>query len=273
MKKFSPAPSPNYTQSPNVFFDEWLLEIDSLSELKIVNIIIRYTFGWHCNAVLLSLADYQRFTGLTEPSVIDGIKRAIKRGIVHRVQIGKQTYAYMLNVEGQTPKEFLEASKVSLEVHLLKVFSPASKEFLEVPLKDFKRFENSPYIDKESLKKKEKEKEQQQSAQVELITFELTAERRVWIELHTPEIVHLAEHEIKRLIDWCNDPDYPERARSIRKAGKITETRFHNWMLNAKKFFLEHSKKPQPTKKQPTTNQERNRALLEEFKRKEGIIN
>lgn len=185
-KRTTQAPSPNYTQSPNVFFDEWLPEITSLSELKVVQVVIRYTFGWHVQEVLVSLSDIERLTNMTQPSAIEGIKRALEDGYIVRVKRG-QSYGYRLNVaeeendllEGKlmalrfkrssdgelSPERILldvSTSKESIGVtskESLDLCSPTSKESigvspidsLEAPLKDFKR----PYKDKESLKKEE----------------------------------------------------------------------------------------------------------------------
>src|SRR5215218_9088329 len=94
----APAPNPNYTQSPNVFYDEWLREIKSLSELKVVEIVIRYTFGWHVSEVLLSLTIIQELASLTAPSAVDGVRKAIDHGYIVQVERGN-SFGYRLNVE------------------------------------------------------------------------------------------------------------------------------------------------------------------------------
>jgi hypothetical protein len=98
MKKLA---APNYTQSPNVFYDEWLPKIDNLSELKVVDITIRETFGWHRDKVKLSLADYEKLTGLVRNSVIDGLQRAMEDGYLGREKEGNG-FLYFLNVEADT---------------------------------------------------------------------------------------------------------------------------------------------------------------------------
>jgi hypothetical protein len=151
MSKSKRATAPTYTQSPNVFYDEWLAEINLLSELKIVETIIRHTFGWHQDRVKLSLSDFQKLTGMSQPSVIEGIRKAIEHGYIERTKDG-QSWDYQIALEeDETSKEFLEvplknfkrsnnpASKVSLEA--------LPQTSLEVPLKMFKRD-----IDKEKEK-------------------------------------------------------------------------------------------------------------------------
>lgn len=39
--------SPNYTQTPNDFFDDLMKGIDDLSELKVTLVALRQTFGYH----------------------------------------------------------------------------------------------------------------------------------------------------------------------------------------------------------------------------------
>ncbi len=185
-RKLAPALPPNYTQSPNVFYDEWLPEIDSLSEIKVVELVIRYTFGWHVQEVLLSLSDIRKLTRMSEPSVIEAVKRALDHEYICRVQRGA-SYGYRLNVtledqetldgklmalrfkrqsdgeikpekillDNAAPKDSLEATpKESLGVTPpapKEVLGVTPKESLGVPLKDFKE----PYKDKESLNKSE----------------------------------------------------------------------------------------------------------------------
>jgi predicted transcriptional regulator len=97
MSKRGFAP-PNHTQAPNEFYDRILPEIDTLAELKVTDIIIRQTFGWHMRERELSLGKLEELTGLTRTSVSDGLKRAMKRGTVSRRKVGN-SYAYKLVVE------------------------------------------------------------------------------------------------------------------------------------------------------------------------------
>jgi hypothetical protein len=92
-------PAPNHTQNPNKFFDDWLPEITHLSELKVVLAVIRATFGWHEPSAKLSLSDFEERTGLTRPSVIEGIQLAMSDGYIGREKDG-QSYLYFCEVEG-----------------------------------------------------------------------------------------------------------------------------------------------------------------------------
>lgn len=92
------APVPSHTQAPNVFYDEWIKEINSLAELKVVEVVIRNTFGWHVERVKMSLADIKTATGLSKSSTQDGVRRAIKDGYVARVSNGR-SFAYEIPVD------------------------------------------------------------------------------------------------------------------------------------------------------------------------------
>src|SRR5688500_12333915 len=101
------APPPNYTQSPNVYFDSWLKEINSLAELKVVNVIIRHTFGWHKENATLGTSELVGLTGLSRMSVCDGVRRALEHGYIVRKTDGPRGLAtFRLAVE-MTGKESL----------------------------------------------------------------------------------------------------------------------------------------------------------------------
>ena len=91
---------PNYTQTPNEFFDELLPEIDSMAELKVTLAIIRQTFGWHKVEDKLSLTQLVELTGMHKETVSIGIQAALKRGYVGRRKAGRG-YLYGLRVKGR----------------------------------------------------------------------------------------------------------------------------------------------------------------------------
>lgn len=96
---------PSHTQSPNVFYDEWIKEINSLAELKVVEVVIRGTFGWHADRIKMSLTDIMDATGLSKSSTQEGVKRAIKDGYIARVGY-KDSFAYEIPIavpESGTP--------------------------------------------------------------------------------------------------------------------------------------------------------------------------
>ncbi len=87
---------PNYTQAPNVFFDQHLKEMGE-AEYKVVACVIRHTFGYHRDRAPMSLSFFEATTGLTRQAVIDGINAARQRGVLGRSKTGN-SYEYWLVV-------------------------------------------------------------------------------------------------------------------------------------------------------------------------------
>lgn len=138
------VPSPNYTQSPNVYFDSWLPEIKSLAELKVVGVVIRNTFGWHEKETSLSLTDIEKLTGLSRGCAHDGVKRALAHGYITRRTDGLRGQAsYRVAVEATGRESVLVTSAESLPVISRDALPVTSTE--SVPA----------YIDKETKKNKE----------------------------------------------------------------------------------------------------------------------
>ncbi len=94
---FSGFSTPNTTATPDEFFDVVLAEIDTLSELKVVAYTIRRTFGFKKAQDWISIDQYVNGivrkkdgtqldygTGLSSPSVSDGLKRAVEHGYLVR---------------------------------------------------------------------------------------------------------------------------------------------------------------------------------------------
>jgi len=78
---------PNYTQTPNQFFDEHMRDLNG-SELKVTLAIIRKTFGFHKEKARISLTDLEEMTGLSRQSVIDGAAGAEEKGMISKVSDG-----------------------------------------------------------------------------------------------------------------------------------------------------------------------------------------
>ena len=174
--KFRGFSSPRTTPTPDEFYDRVLAEIDNLAELKVVLYVIRHTFGWGKLIDRISLSQFvhgvtrrgmiregggsklveiplDRGTGLSEPSVREGLRRAIRHGYLVRYMVcgrcqqeifkeqapakcpycrkpyrGRQQHYYslsLLSTELSTlPKE--------LRVHYLRKLGGTPKEFLGV---------------------------------------------------------------------------------------------------------------------------------------------
>lgn len=76
--------NPEYTQTPNSLFDEYMRDMNG-SELKVVLAIIRQTLGWHRTRARYSMGNIERLTGLSTHSVIEAVEAAEKRGLIRRI--------------------------------------------------------------------------------------------------------------------------------------------------------------------------------------------
>lgn len=88
-------PKPNFTQTPNLFFDDSLPKIKSFAELKVVLAVVRQTFGWRKESDKLSHSQLANLTGLTRRGVINGVNMALEHGFLEREASG-QTFIYRL---------------------------------------------------------------------------------------------------------------------------------------------------------------------------------
>lgn len=86
MEKFMGFASPNYTQTPNDFFDDLLKEIEDLTELKVTLVALRQTFGYHRERAELSVSFFEKMTGLSRNGVRNGIELAVERGTIQKVK-------------------------------------------------------------------------------------------------------------------------------------------------------------------------------------------
>ena len=93
-------PAPNYTQTPNQIFEEFL-PLMGVAELKVVLAIVRNTFGWHRKSHRMSLSYFTQATGLSRQGVLDGLNAGIQRGIICRHKMG-QSYEYSLRIDDET---------------------------------------------------------------------------------------------------------------------------------------------------------------------------
>jgi hypothetical protein len=74
--------SPNYTQTPNDFFD--MLPDMLETELRVTLVMIRQTFGFHRDAFKLGVQKLADAAGLSRQGALDGAQAAEKRGTFRR---------------------------------------------------------------------------------------------------------------------------------------------------------------------------------------------
>lgn len=81
-------PAPNYTQTPNIFFDEIFKTLKE-GELRIVLVIMRQTFGWHKPCDRISLSQLSEKTGMNRTSVCRSLNSLINKRLIEKHKIGE----------------------------------------------------------------------------------------------------------------------------------------------------------------------------------------
>jgi phage replication O-like protein O len=114
---------PNYTQTPNILFDEIMRDLNG-AELKVILAVIRKTFGWHKKRDRISLTQLEETTGLSRQGILNAIhgkkkEKSVIGGLVNKGYIKiietKQGNVYELVVKEVDQQE--TASQLSrLEV-------------------------------------------------------------------------------------------------------------------------------------------------------------
>jgi len=83
-----PRPQKNYMEVPNIVFDVLIPKITNLSALKCYLLMIRKTWGWGKVGDWISLSQLVGLTGLSEPSVISGMKWLEQNGYIWSTKFG-----------------------------------------------------------------------------------------------------------------------------------------------------------------------------------------
>lgn len=104
-------PAPNYTQTPNVFFDEIMKTLNE-GELRILLLIIRQTVGWHKLEDWITLKLLAENTGYERRSVCRILQRLIEKNLVFKRTEGPKGYqkCYYGLVTESRPKEVVDES-------------------------------------------------------------------------------------------------------------------------------------------------------------------
>lgn len=81
--------SPNFTQMPNILFDEWLPLLGH-AELLVLLVIYRKTFGYHKIKDKISLSQIQKISGLTRSNLSKAVKSLENKNLIKKTVIGKK---------------------------------------------------------------------------------------------------------------------------------------------------------------------------------------
>lgn len=97
---------PNYTQCPNIFFDEILKNISG-SEVKVFCVIMRKTFGWQKTRDRISYSQIMDMAGIaSKATVSEAIKSLETKGYII-AEKEKQITVYSINVSEVEPVQKL----------------------------------------------------------------------------------------------------------------------------------------------------------------------
>lgn len=81
--------APNYTQTPNVCFDEIFKTLKE-GELRVILVLIRQTFGWHKPIDRISLGQLADKSGMERKSVCRSLNSLITKGLVTKKKFGNK---------------------------------------------------------------------------------------------------------------------------------------------------------------------------------------
>lgn len=84
-------PLPNYTQTPNDFFE--MIPDMGDAELRVTLVMIRHTFGFHRNSFKMGVSKLATASGLSRQGALDGAEAAEKRGTFRRTNPDSNTEA------------------------------------------------------------------------------------------------------------------------------------------------------------------------------------
>lgn len=85
------VPAPNFTQTPNILFDEWLPQL-KLVELRVLMVILRKTFGWQKIKDRISLRQLEKLTGSQRRDIIKAVDRLEELGLIKKDVSGQNGY-------------------------------------------------------------------------------------------------------------------------------------------------------------------------------------
>lgn len=84
-----PRPQKNYTEVPNIVFDELIPKIPNMSALKCYLALIRKTWGWEKVGDWLVMSQLIKLTKLSRPSITAGMRWLEDYGYIWTVKAGR----------------------------------------------------------------------------------------------------------------------------------------------------------------------------------------
>jgi phage replication O-like protein O len=94
---------PNYTQTPNAFFDEIAPNLKE-GELRIMLVLIRQTYGWMKPWDRISISQLMKKSGMERKAVCNAVKSLEEKNLLFRKKIANENYFSLCYVaEDQKP--------------------------------------------------------------------------------------------------------------------------------------------------------------------------
>lgn len=174
VKMFS---APNYTQTPNDFFDEVAKTLKE-GELRVLLCIMRQTFGWRKQWDRISLSQLMEKTGMERKAVHNSLKSLIEKRLIKKYKEGKngqENCWYSLEVaavkkEAEIPdqeRDFIDDQNISYQYP-----KDTPPSILKIPTKETLTKEiKSPIVPKgdlTSFSKKIKEEKKERAPRITL---------------------------------------------------------------------------------------------------------
>ncbi|HOV12655.1 MAG TPA: replication protein [Spirochaetota bacterium] len=78
----------HFTKIPNNFIDEWLLKLSGTAT-KVFLVILRKTIGWHKESDVISISQIEKYSGLSENSVLAGLKELKLFNLIETTKEGR----------------------------------------------------------------------------------------------------------------------------------------------------------------------------------------
>ena len=208
---------PNYTQIPNDFFDSVMTELTD-SELRVLLVIMRKTFGWSKEIDRISLTQLVELTGLARSGVAIGLYGRkdtngvtsgglIPKGIILVFESPKGN-EYMVHVVDQQPVEVVHtvdqtSPRRGLEVvHTVDTQKKLSKETIQKK-EEFPK-DSLPVILATLLLTEHRKNDSnflrdETKAKTSIQNWAKDIDKLIRLDKRTPE-------EIRRVIVWCQFP-------------------------------------------------------------------
>ena len=100
---------PNYTQIPNVYFDEIMQTLNQTENIVFL-VIMRKTFGWHKKRDKISYSQIMELTGIkSRTTVSTALKGLLEKGLIETQKAG-QLISYTVSING--PVQKIDQSKI-----------------------------------------------------------------------------------------------------------------------------------------------------------------